>query len=203
MVKPAVFLYLYARSFLYRLQHHAAEEKSGCARADPWQIRTHQWQSVCVVNADEEPALAYNKDNQEDKEPLFDSVDTLQDCLTALNGLIPNIVADEEQMRQSALAGFTTATDLADYLVRKNIPFRDAHELVGAAVQRAVELGSPLEALSLQQLNGADSGPITEDVYAILTLEGSVSARDHLGGTAPSQVKLQASAALERLQRSL
>ena len=79
-------------------------------------------------------------------------------------------------MRQSALAGFTTATDLADYLVRKNIPFRDAHELVGAAVQRAVELGSPLEALSLQQLNGADSGPITEDVYAILTLEGSVSA---------------------------
>ena len=147
--------------------------------------------------------LAYNKDNQEDKEPLFDSVDTLQDCLTALNGLIPNIVADEEQMRQSALAGFTTATDLADYLVRKNIPFRDAHELVGAAVQRAVELGSPLEALSLHQLNGADSGPITEDVYAILTLEGSVSARDHLGGTAPSQVKLQASAALERLQRSL
>ena len=134
--------------------------------------------------------LAYNKDNQEDKEPLFDSVDTLQDCLTALNGLIPNIVADEEQMRQSALAGFTTATDLADYLVRKNIPFRDAHELVGAAVQRAIELGSPLEALSLQQLNGADNGPITEDVYAILTLEGSVSARDHLGGTAPSQVKL-------------
>ena len=77
----------------------------------------------CVVNADEEPALAYNKDNQEDKEPLFDSVDTLQDWLTALNGLIPNIVADKEQMRQSALAGFTTATDLADYWCVKTSRF--------------------------------------------------------------------------------
>ena len=145
--------------------------------------------------------LAYNKDNQEDKEPLFDSVDTLQDCFTALNGLIPNIVANKEQMRRSALSGFTTATDLADYLVRKNIPFRDAHELVGGAVQRAVELDVPLESLSLEQLNGSDSGPITEDVYAILTLEGSIAARDHLGGTAPNQVKSQALAALERLQR--
>ena len=104
-------------------------------------------------------------------------------------------------MRHSALAGFTTATDLADYLVRKNIPFRDAHELVGGAVQRAVELDVPLESLSLEQLNGSDSGPITEDVYAILTLEGSIAARDHLGGTAPNQVKSQALAALERLQR--
>ena len=96
-------------------------------------------------------------------------------------------------MRQSALAGFTTATDLAGIgLVRKNIPFRDAHELVGAAVQRAVELGSPLEALSLQQLNGADSGPITEDVYAILTLEGSVSEETILVEQHPVKSKLQA-----------
>jgi argininosuccinate lyase len=144
--------------------------------------------------------LAYNKDNQEDKEPLFDSIDTLQDCLTALNGLVPNIVANKDQMRQSALAGFTTATDLADYLVRKNVPFRDAHELVGGAVQRAVELNKPLDALSLEQLNGGQDGPITEDVYSILTLEGSIAARDHFGGTAPNQVEFQALAALERLK---
>jgi argininosuccinate lyase len=144
--------------------------------------------------------LAYNKDNQEDKEPLFDSIDTLQDCLTALNGLVPNIVANKDQMRQSALAGFTTATDLADYLVRKNVPFRDAHELVGGAVQRAVELNKPLDALSLEQLNGGKDGPIKEDVYSILTLEGSIAARDHFGGTAPNQVEFQALAALERLK---
>ncbi len=143
--------------------------------------------------------LAYNKDNQEDKEPLFDSVDTLHNCFTALNGLIPNIVANKQQMREAALAGYTTATDLADYLVRNEVPFRDAHELVGGAVQRAVELNQPLETLSLQQLNGGDFGPITADVYTVLTLEGSIAARNHLGGTAPAQVEAQALAALERL----
>ena len=143
--------------------------------------------------------LAYNKDNQEDKEPLFDSIDTLHDCLIALNGLIPNIAANHEHMRQAALAGYTTATDLADYLVRKNVPFRDAHELVGGAVQRAVELNQPLDALSLDQLNGAEDGPIEEDVYDVLSLDGSIAARDHLGGTAPAQVRAQAEAALSRL----
>ncbi len=143
--------------------------------------------------------LAYNKDNQEDKEPLFDSIDTLHDCLIALNGLIPNIAANHEHMRQAALAGYTTATDLADYLVRKNVPFRDAHELVGGAVQRAVELNQPLDALSLEQLNGAEDGPIEEDVYDVLSLDGSIAARDHLGGTAPAQVRAQAEAALSRL----
>ena len=143
--------------------------------------------------------LAYNKDNQEDKEPLFDSIDTLHDCLIALNGLIPNIAANHENMRQAALAGYTTATDLADYLVRKNVPFRDAHELVGGAVQRAVELNQPLDALSLDQLNGAEDGPIEEDVYDVLSLDGSIAARDHLGGTAPAQVRAQAEAALSRL----
>ncbi|HCY05088.1 MAG TPA: argininosuccinate lyase, partial [Gammaproteobacteria bacterium] len=143
--------------------------------------------------------LAYNKDNQEDKEPLFDSIDTLHDCLIALNGLIPNIGANHEHMRQAALAGYTTATDLADYLVRKNVPFRDAHELVGGAVQRAVELNQPLDALSLEQLNGAEDGPIEEDVYGVLSLDGSIAARDHLGGTAPAQVRAQAEAALSRL----
>ena len=143
--------------------------------------------------------LAYNKDNQEDKEPLFDSIDTLHDCLIALNGLIPNIAANHENMRQAALAGYTTATDLADYLVRKNVPFRDAHELVGGAVQRAVELNQPLDALSLEQLNGAEDGPIEEDVYDVLSLDGSIAARDHLGGTAPAQVRAQAEVALSRL----
>ncbi|MAD06400.1 MAG: argininosuccinate lyase [Gammaproteobacteria bacterium] len=144
--------------------------------------------------------LAYNKDNQEDKEPLFDSIDTLRDCLIALNGLIPNLIANKEQMREAALAGYTTATDLADYLVRKQVPFRDAHELVGGAVQRAVELNQPLEALSLEQLNGAIDGPIEADVYDVLSLDGSIAARDHFGGTAPTQVRAQAQAALSRLK---
>jgi argininosuccinate lyase len=146
--------------------------------------------------------LAYNKDNQEDKEPLFDSIDTLRDCLIALNGLIPNLIANKEQMREAALAGYTTATDLADYLVRKQVPFRDAHELVGGAVQRAVELNQPLEALSLEQLNGAVDGPIEADVYDILSLDGSIAARDHFGGTAPTQVRAQAQAALLRLKKN-
>ena len=146
--------------------------------------------------------LAYNKDNQEDKEPLFDSIDTLRDCLIALNGLIPNLIANKEQMREAALAGYTTATDLADYLVRKQVPFRDAHELVGGAVQRAVELNQPLEALSLEQLNGAVDGPIEADVFDILSLDGSIAARDHFGGTAPTQVRTQAKAALLRLKKS-
>ena len=104
-------------------------------------------------------------------------------------------------MREAALAGSTTATDLADYLVRKQVPFRDAHELVGGAVQRAVELNRPLEALSLEQLNGASDGPIDADVYNVLSLDGSIAARDHFGaGTA--QVRAQAQAALSRLKTS-
>lgn len=143
--------------------------------------------------------LAYNKDNQEDKEPLFDAIDTLEDCLTALIGLIPNIEPRIETMRQAALAGYTTATDLADYLVVKGIPFRDAHELVGQAVQLAARDGRALEELRLDELNGPNSKAITEDVYQVLTIAGSVAARDHLGGTAPAQVK----AAVERARNRL
>jgi argininosuccinate lyase len=132
--------------------------------------------------------LAYNKDNQEDKEPLFDSVDTLRDCLIALVGLVPNISANEENMRQAAVSGFTTATDLADYLVRKGLPFRDAHEIVGAAVQKAIELDKPLEELSIEELAGDNLDSIGSDVFSVLSLSGSVAARDHLGGTAPNQV---------------
>jgi len=143
--------------------------------------------------------LAYNKDNQEDKEPLFDAVDTLHGCLTALVGLVPNIKANAKAMREATLQGYTTATDLADYLVRKNVPFRDAHELVGQAVQRAVAKGEPLEALSLEELNGPNQDVISEDVYQVLSLDGSVAARDHLGGTAPSQVQAAVVRARARL----
>ncbi len=143
--------------------------------------------------------LAYNKDNQEDKEPLFDAVDTVTDCLTALNGLVPHIAANEGNMREAALAGYTTATDLADYLVGKGVAFRDAHEIVGAAVQLAAGTGRPLEALSVEELNTAGSGHVAEDVYQVLSLAGSVAARDHLGGTAPNQVRAAVRRARERL----
>lgn len=143
--------------------------------------------------------LAYNKDNQEDKEPLFDAVDTLHGCLTALNGLVPNIEANVDAMREATLKGYTTATDLADYLVRKNVPFRDAHEIVGLAVQTAIAKGLPLEALSLDELNGSAGHAITEDVYQVLSLAGSVAARDHFGGTAPNQVRQAVKRARGRL----
>ncbi len=133
--------------------------------------------------------LAYNKDNQEDKEPLFDAIDTLANCLTALIGMVPNIQANKDVMLDATLKGFTTATDLADYLVRKNVPFRDAHELVGQAVQLAVRLGKGLEELSVEELNGPGQRVIESDIYEVLTLQGSIASRDHLGGTAPNQVR--------------
>ncbi|NOX51018.1 MAG: argininosuccinate lyase [Gammaproteobacteria bacterium] len=144
---------------------------------------------VALLTLMKSQPLAYNKDNQEDKEPLFDAVDTLQDCITALVGLIPNIAPNKQAMLDATLKGYTTATDLADYLVRKNVPFRDAHELVGQAVQRASASNKPLEALSLQELNGKHSSVIENDVYQVLSVQGSVAARNHPGGTAPSQVK--------------
>ena len=133
--------------------------------------------------------LAYNKDNQEDKEPLFDAVDTLGSSLTALIGMVPNIEANKSVMLQATLRGFTTATDLADYLVRKNVPFRDAHDMVGQAVQLAVSQGKALEELSLEELNGNETNVIEQDIYEVLTLQGSIASRDHLGGTAPTQVR--------------
>ena len=133
--------------------------------------------------------LAYNKDNQEDKEPLFDAIDTLGHCLTALIGMVPNIKANKDIMLEATLKGFTTATDLADYLVRKSMPFRDAHELVGQAVQLAVSKGKGLEELSVEELNGPDQTVIESDIYDVLTLQGSIASRDHAGGTAPNQVR--------------
>ena len=142
--------------------------------------------------------LAYNKDNQEDKEPLFDTIDTLKGCLRIFAEMLPTIQIHHDQMRKAAQRGFTTATDLADYLVRKGVPFRDAHEIVGKAVQYCLENQCDLESLNLAVLQSF-SPLISQDVYHILTLEGSMNARNHLGGTAPIQVK----AAVQRLRKRL
>ncbi|MCL2872844.1 MAG: argininosuccinate lyase [Betaproteobacteria bacterium] len=133
--------------------------------------------------------LAYNKDNQEDKEPLFDTVDTLAATLSIVADLIANgLTAVPERMRAAALEGYATATDLADYLVRRGLPFRDAHEVVARVVREAEGRGMTLEALPLAVLQQF-SPLIQEDVFKILTLEGSVASRNHTGGTAPEQVR--------------
>ena len=132
--------------------------------------------------------LAYNKDNQEDKEPLFDAADTLRDSLRAFADMVPAIAPKQEMMREAALRGFSTATDLADYLVGKGLPFRDCHEIVGHAVGYGVKTGKDLAQMSLAELQQFSSH-ITDDVFAVLTLEGSVNARNHIGGTAPAQVR--------------
>lgn len=142
--------------------------------------------------------LAYNKDNQEDKEPLFDAVDTLHGSLRAFADMLPHLIVDRAAMRAAALRGFATATDLADYLVRKGLPFRDAHEVVGKAVRLGVETGRDLSEMSLAELQGFDAR-IEADVFDVLTLEGSVAARDIEGGTAPHQVRRQIAAARTRL----
>jgi len=131
--------------------------------------------------------LAYNKDNQEDKEPLFDSVDTLLGCLRAFADMLPAVEVRRPEMLAAAKAGFSTATDLADYLVRKGLAFRDAHEVVGSAVAYGVEHEQDLADMPLSVLQSF-STDITEDVFDVLTLEGSVNARSHIGGTAPAAV---------------
>jgi len=132
--------------------------------------------------------LAYNKDNQEDKEPLFDAADTLRDSLRAFADMVPAIKPKHDIMREAALRGFSTATDLADYLVGKGLPFRDCHEIVGHAVGYGVKVGKDLAQMSLAELQQF-STQIGDDVFAVLTLDGSVNARNHIGGTAPAQVR--------------
>ena len=143
--------------------------------------------------------LAYNKDNQEDKEPLFDTVDTLADALAIMTDLVATgIEPSAARMREAALAGHATATDLADYLVRKGVPFRDAHEAVARAVREAEHRGVDLAALPLDELRRFSTA-IDADALDVLTLEGSVRSRDHVGGTAPSQVR----AAIANARREL
>ncbi len=142
--------------------------------------------------------LAYNKDNQEDKEPLFDVADTLGATLRIFVDLVGGIRVKADRMRQAAAEGFSTATDLADYLVKKGLPFRDAHEAVAHAVRAASDAGKDLSELGLQQLR-AFSPLVGDDVYAVLTPEGSVAARAHVGGTAPAQVRAAIARARARL----
>jgi argininosuccinate lyase len=142
--------------------------------------------------------LAYNKDNQEDKEPLFDTVDTVVNSLRIFAEMLPGIRVNREAMRKIATQGYATATDLADYLAKKGLPFRDAHEAAAKAVRFAVKRGCELSALKLNELRKF-SKLIGKDVYSVLTLEGSVNSRDHIGGTAPKQVK----AAILRARKQL
>ncbi len=142
--------------------------------------------------------LAYNKDNQEDKEPLFDTVDTLVDTLRIFADMAGGITVKPAAMRAAALQGYATATDLADYLVKKGLPFRDAHEAVAHAVRICEQKGCDLADLSLDELR-AFSPLVDADVKEVLTLEGSVAARAHVGGTAPEQVR----AAIRRVRSQL
>jgi len=142
--------------------------------------------------------LAYNKDNQEDKEPLFDTVDTLLACLRAFADMVPATEVKADNMRRAAASGYSTATDLADYLVRKGLAFRDAHEIVGNAVRLGIESQCGLSEMSLSELQSL-SALIESDVFDVLTLEGSVSARNHFGGTAPDQVRAAIIRARQRL----
>ena len=142
--------------------------------------------------------LAYNKDNQEDKEPLFDTVDTVLDTLRIFADMATGITVKPEAMRAAALQGYATATDLADYLVKKGLPFRDAHEAVAHAVRSCEQRGCDLADLSLEELQRF-APQVEADVHAALTLEGSVAARSHVGGTAPTQVR----AAIVRIKSQL
>ena len=142
--------------------------------------------------------LAYNRDNQEDKEPIFDVVDTVMNSVALYADMMPHVTVHAETCREAARKGFSTATDLADYLVRQGVAFCDAHEIVGKSVQHAIGAGCDLAELDLDTLRGF-SDAIGEDVYEVLTLEGSVAARDHIGGTAPNQVRAAAARARSAL----
>jgi argininosuccinate lyase len=143
---------------------------------------------VALLTLMKSQPLAYNKDNQEDKEPLFDTVDTVAASLRVFGEMLGGIKVNAEAMRKAALEGFATATDLADYLVKKGLPFREAHEAVAKAVRFADESGRDLAALKLAELQQF-SQLIANDVFAALTLEGALKARSHIGGTAPARVK--------------
>ena len=143
--------------------------------------------------------LAYNKDQQEDKEPLFDTVDTVTETLAIMTDLVAaGLGVDKERMRAAASEGFATATDLADYLVRRGAPFRDAHEAVARAVRHAEAKGVDLAELPVAELRQF-SPLVGDDVHGVLTLEGSVASRNHPGGTAPAQVRAAIAAARKTL----
>ena len=131
--------------------------------------------------------LAYNKDNQEDKEPLFDSVETIYSCVRIFADMVPKIEANKQNMLNSAIKGYTTATDLADYLVKKGLPFRDAHDVVGRAVAFGIDSKKDLSEFTVNELQEFNS-KIDSDVFDTISLDGSINSRDHLGGTSPKQI---------------
>ena len=143
--------------------------------------------------------LAYNRDNQEDKEALFDTIDTLQFSLVVMQSMMANVEPNRERMKLAGSQGFSTATDLADYLVRKQIPFREAHEIVGKIVSHCIEHELDLHELSVEQFKQF-SPKIDSTVHSVLTVEQSVAARNHVGGTAPVQVKRAVLEGRERLK---
>ncbi|MAL02082.1 argininosuccinate lyase [Neopusillimonas maritima] len=143
--------------------------------------------------------LAYNKDNQEDKEGLYDAADTIRDTLTIFADMVNGITVKADAMRAAAMQGFATATDLADYLVKKGLPFRDAHETVALAVRTCEEQNCDLADLTLEQLQSFHAS-IENDIFDVLTLEGSVAARNHIGGTAPERVREEANRILWETQ---
>jgi len=153
---------------------------------------------ICLLTLMKSQPLAYNKDNQEDKEPLFDSVDTLKASLRVFADMMQTVKVNRENMRAATLKGFSTATDLADYLVKKGVPFRDSHEIVGKAVRYGIENSKDLAEMSLAELQ-VFSSKIENDIYEVLTPEGSCAARDHFGGTAPNQVRQ----AIERARKKI
>ncbi len=155
-------------------------------------------QLISLLTLMKSQPLAYNKDNQEDKEPLFDLVDTVKDCLYAYSEMMPAINCKKEVMYAAAKQGYATATDLADYLVKKGMPFRDAHEVVGKSVAFGIEQKKDLAELTLEELKSF-SALIEDDIFQVLTLEGSINARDHIGGTAPRQVLAAVQAAKNAL----
>jgi argininosuccinate lyase len=143
--------------------------------------------------------LSFNRDNQEDKEPLFDTIDTVKSSLAVFAGMLPTLTVKRDIMREAARRGYSTATDLADYLVRKGTPFRDAHEVVGRAVRLCIDSDRDLTELSLDELKDF-SAVIEADVFDVLSVEGSVAARDHIGATAPAQVRKAVQRARKQLQ---
>lgn len=153
---------------------------------------------ISLITLMKSQPLAYNKDNQEDKEPLFDTIDTVKNCVFAFSEMIPAMSAHAKNMELAALKGFTTATDLADYLVRKGVAFRDAHEIVGRTVQYAITHQLTLPEMSLETLQTM-SKEIDSDIFGILTLKGSVESRNHFGATAPHQVLEQVEAAKKQI----
>lgn len=149
---------------------------------------------VAILTLMKSQVLAYNKDNQEDKEPLFDTVDTVKGCLRVYADMVPHLRFNHDQLAQAVNKGHATATDLADYLVSKHVAFRDAHEIVGRAVRIALDEGKQLSELELKQYQ-ALAAEIDEDVYAVLSAEGSAKSKNLVGGTCPAQVKKQINAA--------